>query len=67
MAAVNTSPCLDCPDRHPACWSHCERYKAAKEARDAARAALYRDKDARGLLVEGAIAGRRYADRAKRR
>lgn len=24
-------PCKDCPDRHPACWSDCEKYKKAKE------------------------------------
>lgn len=24
-------PCKDCPDRHPACWSECERYKQAKK------------------------------------
>lgn len=22
------SPCKDCPDRHEACWGHCEKYKA---------------------------------------
>ena len=21
------SPCKDCPDRHEACWGHCEKYK----------------------------------------
>ena len=24
-------PCHDCPDRHTACWSECEKYKKAKE------------------------------------
>lgn len=24
----NNSPCLDCPDRVPACSDRCERYKA---------------------------------------
>ena len=22
------SPCKDCPDRHEACWGHCEKYKS---------------------------------------
>lgn len=21
------APCKDCPDRHEACWGHCEKYK----------------------------------------
>lgn len=27
-------PCKDCPDRHQACWSDCERYKQAKAEQD---------------------------------
>lgn len=22
------APCKNCPDRHEACWGHCEKYKA---------------------------------------
>ena len=24
-------PCYECPDRHEACWGHCEAYKAYAE------------------------------------
>ena len=24
-------PCKNCPDRHLACWQHCEKYKQAKK------------------------------------
>lgn len=24
------APCKNCPDRHEACWGHCEKYKAWK-------------------------------------
>lgn len=27
-------PCKDCADRHPACWSECEKYKKAKKEQD---------------------------------
>ena len=26
-------PCLDCPDRYPACHDHCDRYGAFREAK----------------------------------
>ena len=28
------SPCKDCADRHEACWSKCEKYKAWKSRLD---------------------------------
>lgn len=32
-------PCLDCPDRYPACHDHCERYQQWKENHEQKRAA----------------------------
>lgn len=29
------NPCRDCPDRHPACHDHCERYTAWRAERAA--------------------------------
>ena len=34
MRSTLNGCCLDCPDRHPACHSTCERYKAAREEWD---------------------------------
>ena len=31
------NPCKDCADRHPACHSHCEKYKEWKAEWDALR------------------------------
>lgn len=32
------TPCLDCPDRFPACHDHCERYQLWKEDHERKRA-----------------------------
>ena len=38
------TPCLNCPDRYPACHDHCDRYKEWKEIHERKRAAA-RDQD----------------------
>jgi hypothetical protein len=34
---MRINPCKDCADRHPACHSHCEKYKEWKVEWDALR------------------------------
>ena len=42
-----TTPCLNCKNRHPACWSTCEDYAAWKAEIEAVKAAkaAYRAKN----------------------
>lgn len=54
------SPCKDCADRHPACHSHCEKYKEWKAEWDALR-----EKERR--CKEQEYIGRRSAHSPKRR
>lgn len=35
--ALTKFPCKDCPDRKPACQSHCEKYLSAKEVHEKQR------------------------------
>lgn len=50
---ANEFPCKrDCPDRHMACHTGCEKYKKAKEANDKKKAEFRAKKDAEGAVNE---------------
>ena len=41
------SPCLDCPDRHRACWDSCERYREYQAVLQKQKDRLNFDKEVR--------------------
>ena len=45
------TPCLDCPDRYPACHDHCDRYKEWKEIHERKRAAAREQKQSEVEIV----------------
>lgn len=50
---ANEFPCVrDCPDRHMACHTGCEKYKKAKEDNDKKKAERRAKKDADGAFSE---------------
>lgn len=58
---MRTAPCKDCAERHPYCFSECERYKEYDEERKAMRKAM---RKARRLENEWSIAHENAAIKA---
>lgn len=54
MAQINF-PCKNCPDRKPACQSHCEKYLEAKVAHEELKEKIQKmkaaEKDINGFFV----------------
>lgn len=49
---MKRAPCKDCPDRHEACWSKCEKHKAWKREHDQAVTDAYKDRKRKAALNE---------------
>lgn len=46
------NPCMNCPDRYPACHGKCEKHQAWKAERNAIATAKYREqKENKDLVV----------------
>lgn len=43
MLKTKFSPCLNCPDRHESCHSHCEKYLAYRRDQDEYLAMRHRE------------------------
>lgn len=50
--ALSKFPCLNCPDRKPACQSRCEKYLAAKAEHDELVAVIRKAKRAENDIYE---------------
>ena len=53
-------PCLDCPDRVPACHDKCEKYQTFRKALDELNRKIY-DDDAGDRLAKGYLAAAYYS------
>ena len=47
---MKSAPCLDCANRHEACWSDCEQYKAWRGERDVVISASYEERQRNSML-----------------
>lgn len=59
------SPCLECGDRHEACWSGCERYKAWRSQINKHISAAKEEKKKRDLFHEVRLAGMKRAGKKR--
>ena len=55
------SPCLDCEDRHRACWGDCDRYKTWRDSVDNQIAAANKAARRTEMLREVKLRGMRRA------
>ena len=59
-------PCKNCPDRHAACWSDCERFLEYKEKTNAIKSARIKEMSLDRFKIDGVRKARAMAHKRRK-